>query len=219
MPDDATPMAETLGALHDIMRAGKVRHFGFSNYRGWQIADMVHLCDRLGVPRPIVSQPYYNILNRGIEVDVLPACAHFGIGVAVYSSLAGGLLAGKYHSRKAPPRGSRASRQDTKFSELEFRGEMLDRASKINAHARSRGMTASQFAMAWVLNNRHVTCAIAGPRTLGQWRDNLGALRHKLDADDEAFVSSLVPAGQPSTPGFIDPWFPVPARPTVSGGA
>lgn len=215
-PDPETPLAETLEAMGEIVRAGKARYFGFSNYRGWQIADMVHLCDKLGVPRPIVCQPYYNALNRVVEAEIFPACDHFGIGVAAFSPLAGGLLAGKYLPGAGFAQATRAGRRDTKFSETEFREELVGRALRIAAHAEARGMTASQFALAWVLANRHVTSAIAGPRTEDQWRECLGTLEHGLDAEDEAFVSQLVPPGQPSTPGYTDPWFCLPERPMRS---
>ena len=82
--------------MGDLIRAGKIRYFGVSNFRGWRIAEVVRVCDALGVPPPVVCQPYYNPLNRKPEVEVLPACAHYGIGVAPYSPLARGVLTGKY---------------------------------------------------------------------------------------------------------------------------
>jgi aryl-alcohol dehydrogenase (NADP+) len=205
-PDTSTPLEETLDTLGDLITQGKVRYFGFSNYRGWQIADMVHLCDRLGVPRPIVCQPYYNALNRVAEVEVLPACAHFGIGVAAFSPLAGGLLTGKYMPGREPAKGSRAARKDTRFSESEFREDTLLLAGQIKAQAEMRGVTAVQFAVRWVLSNPLVTSVIVGPRTELQWHEYLGALEYELNAEDEAFISRLVPPGQPSTPGYTDPW-------------
>jgi aryl-alcohol dehydrogenase-like predicted oxidoreductase len=213
-PDPETPLAETLEAMGEVLRQGKARHFGFSNYRGWQIADMVHLCDNLGVPRPIVCQPYYNALNRIAETEIFPACAHLGIGVSAFSPLAGGLLSGKYRLGEGFAGATRAGRGDTKFSGSEFREELVDRALRVKAHAVARGMTAAQFATAWVLASRHVTSAIAGPRTEDQWRESLAALEYRLDAEDEAFVSNLVPPGQPSTPGYADPWTRLPERPT-----
>ena len=100
VPDPATAIEETLETLGELIAQGKARHFGVSNYAGWEMADMVHRCRRLGVPQPIVCQPYYNILNRVAEVEILPAARHFGIGVAVYSPLAGGMP-----DRQVPRRG------------------------------------------------------------------------------------------------------------------
>jgi aryl-alcohol dehydrogenase (NADP+) len=211
-PDRATPLEETLETFGYLIKQGKVRYFGFSNYRGWQIADMAHLCDQNGIPRPVVCQSYYNALNRTAEAEILPACAHFGIGMAAYSPLAGGLLSGKYAPDKEPVEGSRVARKDTRFSEAEFRKDSLLLASRICSQAKMRGMTAVQFAVRWVLSNALVTTAIVGPRTEAQWLEYLGALEQELDAGDEALVSSLVPPGQPSTPGYLDPWTPVTER-------
>src|SRR5205807_1056030 len=94
--DTVTPIAETIAALGDLMRAGKIRYFGISNFRGWRIAEVMRWCERLGVPQPVVCQPYYNLLNRTPEVEILPACDYFGIGVAPYSPVARGVLTGKY---------------------------------------------------------------------------------------------------------------------------
>ena len=120
-PDPETELDETLETLGELIAGGKVRHFGISNYAGWEMADMVHRCRRLGVPQPVVCQPYYNILNRVAEVEIFPAARHFGIGAAVYSPLAGGLLTGKYrgaagqdargHERRHPLLRGRVSRR------------------------------------------------------------------------------------------------------------
>ena len=94
--DHATPLETTVRALGDLVRAGKIRHFGVSNYRSWRIAEICRLCDELGIDRPIVSQPYYNAMNRQPEVEQLPAAAHYGLGIFPYSPLARGVLTAKY---------------------------------------------------------------------------------------------------------------------------
>jgi aryl-alcohol dehydrogenase-like predicted oxidoreductase len=210
--DHATPLAETVHALADLVRAGKVRYFGVSNYRAWRLAEICRLCDELGIDRPIVSQPYYNALNRMPEVEHLPACHHFGLGVVPYSPLARGVLTGKYATQAAPDAESRAGRADKRMMETEWRPESLAIAQRLKAHAEERGITAGQFAVAWVLNNRFVTAPIAGPRTQAQWDDYLGALDYRFTAEDEALVDSLVPAGHPSTPGYNDPAYPLEGR-------
>ena len=98
--DPDTPIAETVGAIGDLIRSGKIRYFGVSNYRGWRIAEVVSECEAQGVPLPVVCQPYYNLLNRMPEVEILPACDHYGIGVAPYSPIARGVLTGKYSGRR-----------------------------------------------------------------------------------------------------------------------
>ena len=207
------PVGETVAVMGDLIRAGKVRHWGVSNLRGWRIAEAVRMCGELGVPRPVVCQPYYNAMNRQPENDILPACAHYGIGVVPYSPLARGVLTGKYAPGSQPTAESRAGRNDKRMMETEFRAESLEIAQKIKAHAAKKGMSAGDFAVRWVMANPIVSSVIAGPRTLEQWTSYLSALDRKFDAEDEALVDSLVSPGHPSTPGYNDPAYPLTGRP------
>ncbi|MCK6453658.1 MAG: aldo/keto reductase [Alphaproteobacteria bacterium] len=212
--DHSTPLDETVSALGDVIRQGKVRYFGLSNYRSWRVAEIVRICERLGMDRPVVSQPYYNAMNRMPEVEHLPACAHFGLGVVPYSPVARGILTGKYAPDQPPPADSRAATNDVRIRQTEWRPESIVMAQQIKAHAEKRGMTATQFALLWVLNNRLVTGAVIGPRTPEQLEDYLGALKHRFGKEDEALIDRLVPAGHPSTPGYNDPAYPIEGRPT-----
>jgi aryl-alcohol dehydrogenase (NADP+) len=208
----ATPLEETLGAMADVIGAGKARYFGISNFRGWRIAEVMRVCGELGIERPVVSQPYYNAMNRQPENEILPACRHYGIGVVPYSPLARGVLLGKYRQDEPPPADTRAGRKDRRILETEFRPESLAIAQTLKAHAEKKGMTAGDFAVNWVLGNGIVSSVIAGPRTLEQWNAYLGALGKRLDAEDEALVDSLVRPGHPSTPGYNDPSYPLNGR-------
>ena len=210
--DPATPLLETVRAMADLIHQGKIRYFGLSNYRSWRLAEICHICDGLGIDRPVVSQPYYNAMNRMPEVEYLPACDFFGLGVVPYSPLARGLLTGKYPPNAPPPEDSRAGRNDRRMMQSEWRPESLQIAQTLRQHAEARGVTAGQFALAWVLHNRLVHGAIAGPRTYAQWSENLGALDYRFTAEDEALVDSLVPMGHPSTPGYTDPAYPIEGR-------
>jgi aryl-alcohol dehydrogenase-like predicted oxidoreductase len=210
---EETPLEETVAAMGDLIRAGKVRYLGVSNFRGWRIAELAHVCLQLGVPRPVASQPYYNAMNRQPENDVLPACAHHGIGVVPYSPLARGVLTGKYQPGAAAEPESRVGRKDKRIMETEFREESLAIAQTIKAHAEKKGMAAAHLAFNWVLANPIVTSVIAGPRTLEQWKDYLAALGKKYEADDEELIDSLVHPGHPSTPGYNDPAYPMRGRP------
>lgn len=205
--DPATPIAETVGAIGDLVRSGRIRYFGVSNYRGWRIAEVVRWCDRLSVPRPVVCQPYYNLLNRMPEVEILPACDHFEIGVASYSPIARGVLTGKYADAVVPD-GSRAARNDRRMMQTEFRSESFAIATRLAEHAGATGRTAVQFALAWLWANPIVSSVIAGPRTLEQWRQYVDAVGTSWTGDDEALVDSLVTPGHPSTPGYNDPAYP-----------
>ena len=209
--DTATPLAETIAAVGDLIRAGKVRYFGISNYRGWRIAEVMRWCEKLAVPQPVVCQPYYNLLNRTPEIEVLAACDHYGIGVATYSPIARGVLTGKY-AGGAKPEGSRAARADRRIMETEFRAESFAIADRLKAHAEATGRTATQFALAWLWANRVVTSVIAGPRTLEQWKDYVEAIGTAWSDADERLVDSLVAPGHPSTPGFNDPQYPFHGR-------
>ncbi|HEY8243644.1 MAG: aldo/keto reductase [Vicinamibacteria bacterium] len=207
--DPRTPLDETVGAIGDLVRAGKVRYFGVSNFRGWRIAEVVRVCERLGVAPPIVCQPYYNLLNRGPEVEILPACDHYGIGVAPYSPIARGVLTGKYApGGGAAPEGSRVARSDQRMMETEFREESIAIAQTLKAHAGKTGRTALRFALAWMWANPIVTSVIAGPRTLQQWQEYVDAIGTPWTGDDEALVDSLVRPGHPSSPGYNDPQYP-----------
>jgi aryl-alcohol dehydrogenase-like predicted oxidoreductase len=210
--DHSTPLAETVHALADLIRAGKIRYFGVSNYRSWRVAEICRICDELGIDRPIASQPLYNALNREVEVEHLPACGYFGLGVVPYSPLARGILTGKYRPDVPPQAGTRAGRQDRRMLESEWRPESLHIAQEIADHARAKGVTPGQFAFAWVLNNRLITAAIGGPRTEEQWEDYAGALTCRLGPEDEALIDRLVTPGHPSTPGYNDPSYPLEGR-------
>jgi aryl-alcohol dehydrogenase-like predicted oxidoreductase len=210
--DEATPMEETAATMAGLIASGKVRYWGVSNFRAWRIARLVELCRTMGVPPPIACQPPYNAMSRGIEVEVLPACAHYGVGVVAYSPLARGVLSAKYQPDVPPPAGSRAARDDQRLLQTELRRESLLLAQRAAGHANARGVPLTQLALGWVWNNRLVNSLIGGPRTLAQWQDYLAAWGQPFLPEDEAFFDSLVPAGHASTPGYTDPQYPVAGR-------
>ena len=210
--DATTPLEETLTAVARLIERGKVHHFGLSNFRAWRVARVAEMCRAMGIPQPIVCQPPYNAMSRQIETELLPCCAHYGLGAVVYSPLARGVLSGKYKPGIAPPEGSRAARNDTRIMQTEFRPESLALAEKMAEHARAHGLTPTQLALGWVWNNTLVNGVIGGPKTLAQWQDYLDALHTPFSAADEAFVSGLVTTGHASTPGYNDPQYPLTGR-------
>jgi aryl-alcohol dehydrogenase-like predicted oxidoreductase len=210
-------LEEPLRALDAMLKAGKIRYWGVSNFRSWRIAEAVHLASQLGMPAPVVCQPYYNLLNRMPEVEVLPVCAHYGIGVASYSPIARGVLTGKYTPGAAPDPTSRAGRADARMVQTEFRPESLQIAQTLMRHCETRNVSLANFATAWVLANDSISSVIAGPRTLAQWQDYAPALTYVVTAEDEALVNRLVAPGHPSTPGYTDPAYPLyPRRKTMA---
>ncbi|MBR8254148.1 aldo/keto reductase [Burkholderia ambifaria] len=206
------PLEEGMRAVADLIRQGKVRYVGLSNFKGWRIAEIVRIADQLGIDRPVASEPLYNLVDRTAEVEQLPAAAHYGIGVVPYSPLARGVLTGKYAPDTQPPADSRAGRGDRRIQQTEWRPESLHIAQQVAAHAAARGTTSVAFALAWVMKNRIVSSTIAGPRTEAHWDSYIDALTLELGPDDERFVDSLVPPGHASTHGYTDPGYPVEGR-------
>jgi len=141
-------------------------------------------------------------------VEILPACDHYGIGVAPYSPIARGVLTGKYRKGAEAPPDSRGARKDTRMMETEFREESFEIADKLQQRAQATGRTATQFALAWLWSNKIVTSVIAGPRTLAQWKDYVAAVGASWSDEDDALVDALVRPGHPSTPGYTDPRYP-----------
>ena len=205
-------LQEPLYALDALMRSGKIRYWGVSNFRAWRIAELVHGARQIGMPGPVVCQPYYNLLNRMPEVEILPACETYGMGVTSYSPIARGVLTGKYLPGQAPQEGTRAARGDRRMSETEFREESLQIAQTLKQHAEQRGISLAQFATAWVLAHRAISSVIAGPRTLAQWQDYFPALDYVVTPEDEQLVNELVAPGHPPTPGYTDPAYPLSPR-------
>ncbi|HEV2742855.1 MAG TPA: aldo/keto reductase [Rubrobacter sp.] len=193
--DGATPLEETLGALSDLVRAGKVRYVGVSNFTAWQLMKSVSLSDALGFERFVCLQPQYSLVERNIEREVLPVCEEEGLGVIPWSPLGGGFLSGKYRRGEEPPQGSRISEAvesmeeywDRRANERNWR--VLDVVGRISEET---GRSYAQISLNWLLRQPAVTAPIIGARTLDQLEDNLGASGWELD---EAQVSDLSEAG------------------------
>jgi len=144
-PDPAVPPADILGALEEAIRAGKVRHFGISNYSAEQTRALLHAADNNHLPRPVACQPHFSLLHREPEEDLLPLCAREGIGVVPYRVMEGGLLTGKYRRGQPPPPDSRMAEKKEWLSEPE--PEMYDRIEQIQAEAAARGRTLLQHVL------------------------------------------------------------------------
>ena len=211
-PAPDQPFEEGLRTIGNLIRAGKVRYYGVSNFKGLQIVELCRLADALGIPRPVISQPLYNISDRGAEVEQIPAASHCGLGVVPYSPLARGVLSGKYTPDTAPPEGSRAARGDRRMQQTEWRAESLYLAQAVAERAATLGISSIDYSIGWVLRNRAVSAAIAGPRTEDQWEAYLKAMTVTLPDEEETFVDGLVRPGHASTPGYTDPSYPVAGR-------
>ena len=215
--DNVTPLEETIGALGELIAAGKVRYWGFSNFRAWKIAEMIRIADGLGVARPVAAQPYYHMLNRVVEMEYLPACMHFGIGAVAYSPLARGVLTGKYRGGEVPE-GSRAARQESRIMETEFREETIAAANRAADHATATGRDPIGLAIQWVLANQAVAGVLIGPKDLAQLKSYLGAVTTTYMQEDETVLSALCAPGQTPVAGHADPRYPYRGRVVNLGG-
>jgi len=204
--DDSVPLDETLGAIADLIAAGKVKQWGFSNVRAWKIAEMVRLADIIGMPRPVAAQPYYHILNRQVEIDTLPACHHFGFAVVPYSPLARGVLTGKY--REGAPPDSRAGRGDKRIRDVEFFPDTIALANRAADYAEASERSPAALAINWVLANETVSSVLIGPKNAAQLESYLATLEVHYTAEDEAFLSALCPSGHLPVLGLSDPDYP-----------
>jgi aryl-alcohol dehydrogenase-like predicted oxidoreductase len=214
-PDYDTPVEETLRFFDDAVHQGKILYPACSNFRAWRVGEALWTSDKLGLARIAAVQPLYNLVNRDIEVELLPLCQAHGLGVVTYSPLARGILTAKYKPGQAFPAGSRAARNDKRMTEAELRDESLAIAEQLAAHCAKKGVAPSQFALAWCLANPILTAVILGPRTMEQFDDNLAAQKVEITDADEAFIDLLVPPGEHSGKGFRDPLYPVTGRPVA----
>jgi aryl-alcohol dehydrogenase-like predicted oxidoreductase len=179
-PDNDTPIEETLRALDDLVKQGKVRYIGASNYAAWELMESLWAAERLNTARYDSLQPHYNLLNRAeFERELRAVCEKFEIGVIPYSPLAGGFLTGKYRRGQPLPESVRAGGLRHAMTDKNF-----DLIETMDSIARAHNATISQVALAWMLADPVITSPIIGPNKMSQWDDNLGALDVTLTAEE-----------------------------------
>ena len=188
-PDPTTPIQETLSALDDLVRQGKVRYIGSSNFTGWQIADADWTSRANGLERFVSAQNEWSVLRRGVERDVVPACRHFGPSVLPYFPLAGGTLTGKYRRGEPAPAGSRLVDDN---GQRWLTDANLARVEKLTGFAEDRGHAVLDLALAWLAAQRVVCSVIAGATRPEQVRANVAALEWTLTADDRKEIDALL---------------------------
>ncbi len=205
LPDRGVALEETLRAAEDLLRSGRVRYLACSNYRAWEVVELVHTARERGWQPVSAVQPLYNLVNRDVEVELLPMARRYGLGVVTYSPMARGVLTGKYRWNAPPPEGSRLARQDRRFLQAEWREASLAAAEGVVKLAAERGCTPGQLATAWAAANQLVHSVIIGPRTVAQAEEALGSLEAvTVDAELEAAIDALVPPGSHSGRGWPD---------------
>jgi aryl-alcohol dehydrogenase-like predicted oxidoreductase len=208
-PREDTDVEETLSALTDLVRAGKIRYFGSSTFPASQIVEAQWVSRDRGLERFKTEQPPYSILVRGIEADVLPTCQRHGIGVIPWSPLAGGWLSGKYRKGEDAPSSTRAARLPGRY-DLSLPGNQrkLEAADQLGALADEAGIPLIEIAIAWVANHPAVTSAIIGPRTMEHLESQLPAASRTLDAELLDRIDEIVPPAtsfQYADTGYANP--------------
>jgi aryl-alcohol dehydrogenase-like predicted oxidoreductase len=191
IPDPTTPMGETLRTLDDIIRAGKVRYIGCSNFAAWQMCEAIWISRANNFSTFISTQPMYNLLSRGIERELIPCCQQYCIGIIPYSPLASGFLTGKYRHGEAPPEGARLAGSDPRFQRM-FNETNWGKLAKLESWAKEHDHTVGELAVAWLLAKPMLATVIAGARKNEQVDANVAAGDWKLTPEEVAEVEALL---------------------------
>jgi L-glyceraldehyde 3-phosphate reductase len=174
-PDPSTPLVETLGALDEAIKQGKVRYYGISNYSAEQMAELLAVADANGLPRPVIHQPPLSLLNQDVCADLLGLCEKENIAVAPYQVIQGGLLTGKYQRGQGIPADSRKAEKDGWVWEL--KDELFDKLEAIEANASNAGLSMTQYAIRWALEQPAVVSAVMGVKRLPQLDEAIAAAK------------------------------------------
>lgn len=186
--DNLTPLDETMRALDDLVRSGKVRYIGCSNLSGWHIVKANALAEAAGGARFVSVQSYYSLAGRDLELDVLPMCRHEGVGVMVWSPLAGGFMTGKYRRGQEAPEGSR--RKNFDFPPID-KETAYDVVEYLDALAKEKGSTIPQLALSWVLQQDGISTVVIGAKKMNQLEDNLKAVAVEWSEEELSKVGAL----------------------------
>jgi len=200
-PEPQTAIDETLRALDDLVRSGKVRYVGTSTFAAWQIVEALWASKELGLERFVSEQPPYNLLDRRIERELVPAAQTFGLALIPWSPIGGGILSGKYGRNRPPPADSRYA-NPSPVQARRYVPEAFDVIEPLTALAVEKNVPLSQLALAWTVQQPGITSPIIGPRTLAQLEDALAALEVTVTSDDRARIDAIVPPGTHVAPFY-----------------
>jgi aryl-alcohol dehydrogenase-like predicted oxidoreductase len=201
-PMSSIPIDETLRALDDLVRTGKLRYIGISNFAAWQIVESLWVSKELGLNRFVCTQPPYNLMDRRVEREIVPMCITYGIAIVNWSPLAGGFLTGKYKRGKAHPSNARHAERTVDTTEALFSDRAYDVVETLEKIGKKKGCTPSQIALAWCKDQPGITSPIIGPRTMEQLEDNLGSMAVEITAEDSSAIDAVIPPGRAVSPYF-----------------
>lgn len=193
--DADTPLEESIEAIEDTIRRGKITYWGTSEWTAAQIAEAVAICERRGWHKPVINQPLYNMLARGIEKEILPTSYNNGMGTANFSPLAQGVLTGKYSGGKIPA-GTRGSndKQNMWMKDQISDIELLNKVDSLGEIGKKYNLTIAQLSLAWILHRKEISSVIIGATSVKQLEDNVKASGVELDAADVEKISAMFPA-------------------------
>ncbi len=194
-PDPNTPIDQTLRALDDLVRQGKIRYFGTSNFSGLQLSEAVWNSRYYNLNRPVSEQCYYNLLHRNVELEVVPYCSANGLSIIPYFPLESGLLTGKYRRNAPIPEGTRMAAGE--FYQRSMTDENFDKVEKLSAFANERGHTVGELAIAWLLSQPAVCSVIAGASKPEQVIQNVAASDWTLTPEDLKAIDEILPPPDP----------------------
>ena len=210
-PQSDIPIDETLRALDDLVRSGKVRYLGTSTFGAWQLVESLWAAEKYGLNRFVCEQPPYNLLDRRIERELVPMAQTYGIALIPWSPLAGGLLTGKYRRGQEAPTGTRYA-NPSPIQARRMNDQLFDVLEDLLPVAADKGVPLSQLALAWVARQPGVSSAIIGPRTMEQLEDNLQALQVALTPEDLARIDAISRPGSNVSPFYEADFGPHPHR-------
>ena len=190
-PDRTVPVEETLRAMDALVKAGKVRAIGCSNYAGWQLADAAWTARTAGITAFCSAQNQYSLLERAVERELVPAVKHFGVGILPYFPLASGLLSGKYHKGEAPPAGTRLAAMGDRAGRL-LSADNVDKVEKLRAFAAEKGHSLLELAIGWLVSKEYIPSVIAGATRPDQVEANAKAAAWRLSEDEKKSLRELL---------------------------
>jgi aryl-alcohol dehydrogenase-like predicted oxidoreductase len=207
-PQSDIPIDETLRALDDLVTSGKVRYIGASTYAAWQLVESFWVSDKQNLVRFVCEQPPYNLLDRRIERELVPMVQTYGMAIIPWSPLGGGLLTGKYRRGEPLPEDGRFTLSTAPQHRRRLTERIYDVIDGLEPMAQGKGVTMSQLALAWTMQQPGITSPIIGPRTMDQFEDNMGALKVDFSDEDLQIIDGLATPGDAVSPFYEGDWGP-----------